>query len=104
MPSSFLGLYVQREALLISQKALDITGNNISNINTPGYTRQRVDICSIANAKGTLGYDTSISLAGMGSEAVGVAQIRDRLLDNKVRVYSGDLCDVGIKVNTLSDV
>lgn len=104
MPSSFLGLYVQREALLISQKALDITGNNISNINTPGYSRQRVDICSIANSKGTLGYDTSISLAGMGSEAVGVAQIRDRLLDNKVRVYSGDLCDVGIKVNTLSDV
>ena len=45
MASSFLGLYVQREALLISQKALDITGNNISNINTPGYTRQRVDIC-----------------------------------------------------------
>ena len=104
MASSFLGLYVQREALLISQKALDITGNNISNINTPGYTRQRVDICSVANVKGSLGYNTSITLAGKGSEAVGVAQIRDRLLDTKVRNYSGDLCDVGTKMSTLSDV
>lgn len=104
MASSFLGLYVQREALLISQKALDITGNNISNINTPGYTRQRVDICSVANVKGSLGYNTSITLAGKGSEAVGVAQIRDRLLDTKVRNYSSDLCDVGVKMSTLSDV
>ncbi|MBQ3161495.1 MAG: hypothetical protein IJC04_05150 [Oscillospiraceae bacterium] len=104
MASSFLGLYVQREALLISQKALDITGNNISNINTEGYTRQRVDICSVANVKGTLGYNTSITLAGKGSEAVGVAQIRDRLLDTKVRNYSGDLCDVGTKMSTLADV
>ncbi len=104
MASSFLGLYVQREALLISQKALDITGNNISNINTEGYTRQRVDICSVANTKGSLGYNTGVTLAGKGSEAVGVAQVRDRLLDTKVRNYSGDLCDVGIKVSTLSDV
>lgn len=99
-----MGLYVQRNALLIAQKALDITGNNISNINTPGYTRQRVDICSIANAKGTLGYKTSVELAGMGSDVVGVAQIRDRLYDKKVRYYSGDLCDVGIKLDTLSNV
>ncbi len=104
MASSFLGLYVQREALLVSQKALDITGNNISNINTPGYTRQRVDICSVANVKGTLGYNTGVTLAGKGSEAVGVAQIRDRLLDTKVRNYSSDLCDVGVKMTTLSDV
>ena len=47
MASSFMGLYVQREAILLAQKALDITGNNISNINTPGYTRQRLDICSV---------------------------------------------------------
>lgn len=104
MASSFMGLYVQREALLISQKALDITGHNISNINTPGYTRQRIDICSVANVKGSLGYNTSITLAGKGSDAVGVAQIRDRLLDTKVRNYSSDLCDVGTKMTTLADV
>lgn len=99
-----MGLYVQREAILLAQKALDITGNNISNINTPGYSRQRLDICSIANQKNCRGYNTSVSLAGRGSRAVGVAQIRDRLVDRKVRAYSGDLCNVGVKMEVLSDV
>ncbi|MDE7289960.1 MAG: flagellar basal body protein, partial [Oscillospiraceae bacterium] len=40
MASSFMGLYVQRDALKIAQKALDLTGNNISNIHTEGYSRQ----------------------------------------------------------------
>lgn len=106
MPSagSFFGLYVQRDALQIAQKALDITGNNISNINTHGYTRQRVDICSISNSYGTLGYRTAISLAGKGAEAVGVAQVRNRVLDKDVRTYSGDLCQIGVKTSALSDV
>ncbi len=99
-----MGLYVQRDALIIAQKALDITGNNISNINTPGYTRQRVDVCSVAHTKSTLGYNTAVSLAGQGAQAIGVSQIRDRLLDKKVRTYSSDLCDVGIKTNVLSNV
>lgn len=104
MASSFMGLYVQREAILLAQKALDVTGNNISNINTPGYTRQRLDICSVANADNSRGYNTAVSLAGRGSEAIGVSQIRDRAVDKKVRVYSGDLCNIGIKMETLSDV
>ena len=99
-----MGLYVQREAIILAQKALDVTGNNISNINTPGYSRQRVDICSIANAKSARGYNTSVSLAGRGSRAIGVSQIRDRLADRKVRTYSSDLCNVGVKLDTLSDV
>lgn len=104
MASSFMGLYVQRDALHIAQKALDITGNNISNIDTPGYSRQRVDICSVAYSRNTLGYNTAISLSGNGSEAVGVTQIRDKVLDLKVRSCSGDYCNVGVKASTLGDI
>lgn len=104
MASSFMGLYVQRDALHIAQKSLDITGNNISNIDTPGYSRQRVDICSVAYSKNTLGYNTAISLSGNGSEAVGVTQIRNKVLDLKVRSCSGDYCNVGVKASTLGDI
>lgn len=104
MASSFMGLYVQRDALHIAQKALDITGNNISNIDTVGYTRQRVDICSVSYARNTLYYNTAIPLSGNGSEAVGVTQIRDKILDKKVRAYTGDLCKAGVKAETLSNV
>ena len=104
MASSFMGLYVQREALVASQKALDITGNNLANVKTEGYTRQRVDVASVANATGTLGYNTSIELAGQGVEPVGVTQIRDALLDKKYRNYTSDLSDVTTKSEVLSDL
>lgn len=104
MASSFMGLYVQREALMTSQKALDIVGNNISNVNTPGYTRQRVDVCSVANQKYNLLYNTHIAMAGQGVETVGVAQYRDALLDTKVRNYTSLSSEYNAKDTIMSDV
>ena len=41
--SSIYGLLnIGQSALLTQQKAIDITGNNIANVNTPGYSRQRL--------------------------------------------------------------
>lgn len=104
MASSFLGLYVQREALNAAQKSLDITGNNISNVKTPGYSRQRVDVCSVANMGSNLLYNTSKSLAGMGTDIVGVAQYRDALKDEKVRNYTTLDNDYNIKDIVMKDV
>lgn len=104
MASSFFGLYVQRDGLQLAQKALDITGHNITNINTAGYTRQRLDIVSVANTAGSLGYNSQVNLAGKGADAVGVTQIRDKLLDTKVRRYSAELCDTGAKTSVLADI
>ncbi len=35
-------LSVGTSALLAQQRAINVTGNNIANVNTPGYSRQRV--------------------------------------------------------------
>jgi flagellar hook-associated protein 1 FlgK len=43
MRPTFLGFEASKTALFASQKALDITGNNLANISSKGYTRQRVD-------------------------------------------------------------
>ncbi|MGN1101805.1 MAG: flagellar hook-associated protein FlgK [Huintestinicola sp.] len=104
MASSFFGLYVQRDGLQLAQKALDITGHNITNINTKGYSRQRLDLMSVANTAGSLGYNTQVNLAGQGADAIGVTQIRDKLLDAKVRRYTSELCDTGAKTTILSDI
>ena len=37
-------LNIGESALLTQQRAIDITGNNIANVNTPGYSRQRLII------------------------------------------------------------
>ena len=44
MPNLYGLLNVGQSALLTQQKAIDITGNNIANVNTPGYSRQRLVI------------------------------------------------------------
>ena len=44
MPNIYGLLNVGSSALLTQQKAIDITGNNIANVNTPGYSRQRLNI------------------------------------------------------------
>ena len=43
MRPTFLGFEAAKTGVFASQKALDIVGHNLSNINTEGYTRQRVD-------------------------------------------------------------
>ena len=41
--STFSGFTMARLGIMAASKALEVTGNNISNINTPGYTRQALD-------------------------------------------------------------
>ncbi|MCD6225326.1 MAG: flagellar hook-associated protein FlgK [Deltaproteobacteria bacterium] len=44
MPNIYGLLSVGRVALATQQKAIDVTGNNIANVNTPGYSRQRLNM------------------------------------------------------------
>ncbi|MFZ1986935.1 MAG: flagellar hook-associated protein FlgK [Desulfatitalea sp.] len=44
MPNITGLLYIARNALFTQQKAIDITGNNIANVNTEGYSRQRLNM------------------------------------------------------------
>jgi flagellar hook-associated protein 1 FlgK len=44
MPNIYGLLSVSQTALMTQQKAIDITGNNIANVNTPGYSRQRLNM------------------------------------------------------------
>jgi flagellar hook-associated protein 1 len=37
-----LALNIARGALMAQQRGIDVTGHNIANVNTPGYTRQRL--------------------------------------------------------------
>lgn len=89
MRPTFLGFETQKRTLQLSQKHIDIVGNNISNINTPGYTRQRVDIyAAYLSSNRDLRWNSEnvrLSMAGQGVAANGVAQIRDIYIDKRYR-------------------
>ena len=68
-----------RLAIYASQTGLTVTGNNISNINTPGYTRQRLDQKSLYNAGADRYYSTTGVKVGQGVLCYGLSQLRDQI-------------------------
>ncbi len=68
--------------LLAFQRALGTTGHNISNVNTEGYSRQRVEL----NARPPQG--TGSGFIGTGVEVATVARVYDGFLTAQVRAYT----------------
>lgn len=104
MRPTFMGLETTRRGLAVNQKALDITANNISNLKTPGYTRQRLDSVSMNLAGGSRFPVSSVGLAGQGVKAAGVAQIRNTFLDTRFREEYGDVGYYDQKAAILSEI
>ena len=108
MRPTFLGFETQRRTLQIAQKNLDITGNNISNINTPGYTRQRVDMYSMyVSGNRSLRWSSktnNLSMQGQGVNAYGVSQIRDIFIDKRYRENVAIESETSTKVQILTDI
>lgn len=74
-----------RLGIYASQASLNVTGNNIANINTKGYTRQRMDLVSL-NSTGTAKYANPMGVdIGYGVLCKSTSQLRDPYLDIRYR-------------------
>ncbi|MBD3216659.1 MAG: flagellar hook-associated protein FlgK [candidate division Zixibacteria bacterium] len=81
----FNGLEIGKRALLSSQLAMTTLGHNMANVNTPGYSRQRVSITSATPV------DTPWGNAGSGVEIKAIEQIRDLFLTDQYRNENANL-------------
>lgn len=108
MRPTFLGFETQKRTIQVAQKNLDIAGNNISNINTVGYTRQRVDLYAMyVSGNRSLRWcsnTNNLSLTGQGVNAYGVSQTRDQYIDKRYRENTAVEAETEKKVNILADV
>ncbi|MDO4711402.1 MAG: flagellar basal body rod C-terminal domain-containing protein [Peptostreptococcaceae bacterium] len=105
MRSTFAGFTTARLALRASQKALDVTGQNIANINKDGYTRQRLDLVSLSVGSGTDRYKSEHSVhVGNGVLTSGLSQIRDPFLDIRFRNEIAHVGGQEQKQNILKDL
>ncbi len=108
MRPTFLGFETQKRTLQLAQKSIDITGNNVSNINTPGYTRQRVDLYSqYFMGNRDLEWSSksnSLSMTGQGVNAYGVSQIRDIFIDKRYRSNVAIEAESETATNILSEL
>jgi flagellar hook-associated protein 1 FlgK len=78
MSNVFGILNTGRTALLIQQKAIDVTGHNIANVNTDGYSRQRV------NMETNEPYSSQPGQTGTGVRAAEIQRIYDRFLGAQI--------------------
>lgn len=93
-----------RLGIYASQSSLNVTGNNIANINTKGYTRQRMDLVSL-HSDGNIRYANSYNLnIGYGVLAEGVSQLRDPFLDIRFRDENAKVGSYQAKLDCLEQM
>ena len=89
MRSTFAGLNTMVRGIYTHQIALDTVGNNITNINTDGYSRQRTNIVTTPSEY-ILGSKGSVAI-GTGCVTESIVRLRDELIDAQVRKGSTPL-------------
>lgn len=77
--STFYGLNLGYKGVAAQQRALDVTGHNISNANTEGYSRQRAIMVT------DVPMYTPNGFIGSGVDIINVERVRDKFLDQQFR-------------------
>src|ERR1700733_10066813 len=81
-----LGLFgtlnLAARSLQTQQAGVQVSGQNLANVNTPGYSRQRVDIQTSPDLQ------TGIGSVGTGANAVSIQQIVSAVLNTQIQNQS----------------
>ncbi|MFG6495426.1 flagellar hook-associated protein FlgK [Fictibacillus sp. UD] len=86
MRSTFHGLETARRGMFTQQTALQTTGHNIANANTPGYSRQRVNFVQTeAYPAASMNRPQIPGQMGTGVAAGSVQRVREGFLDTQFR-------------------
>ncbi len=100
MPSQFFGLNIAYTGLLASNAAVNTTANNISNVETEGYSRQQ----TVQEASNALRTFTTYGCAGAGVDTIAIERIRDEFYDNKYWDNNEKLGESNIKAYYMKSI
>ena len=91
-------LLIASQALDVDQGALDVSANNIANANTPGYSREVVDLSENTPVEsGNLTYGTGVNLEQIQS-------IRDQVLTLQIAEQTAQQSGAQTELNALQQV
>jgi flagellar hook-associated protein 1 len=89
-----IGLNSAIQALLAQQQGLDAVSHNVANVNTPGYSRQRVNLSAIA-APGMGG-------VGQGGKVESLERVRDMFVDFQIRAEGQSSGEYSARADSLN--
>lgn len=108
MSSTFDGLFIARSGVRAARASLNITGQNITNSTTPGYTRQRVDQAAVTPPSTNSFYSwAGGAVSGQGADAYDTSQLRDAFLDGEYRLQNalgGESSALAAALEPLEDI
>lgn len=91
MTSSLFGIYNAQRSLLVNQAAINLINNNISNINTEGYSKQRLETSQQTNLNSDPNNPLETAQSGLGAQVDNISRNRDVYLDNYFRKENSTL-------------
>ncbi|GII24520.1 flagellar hook-associated protein FlgK [Planosporangium mesophilum] len=83
--STFSGLSGALSSLYAQRRGMDVTGQNIANANTEGYSRQRIDMQAVGGSAVPAMYSVSDGTSG-GVTVSAVARVQDTFLETRGRI------------------
>src|SRR6266446_4122875 len=89
-------LFTGQQALLAHQTALQVTGQNIANANTPGYSRERAELVSAPSSF------TNILRSGVNVEEI--TRAYDRFITAQINVASSNQQSTQTQADLLGQV
>src|SRR4051794_20034445 len=82
---------------------MDVTGQNIANVNTDGYSRQRVDLQSIAGVDTPAFFSTSTQV-GQGVNSDSIVRIRNAFMESRAQSEQATTASMTVKQSTLNQI
>lgn len=98
-------LYIGASGLQTSQNALNTTAHNLSNVDTPGYTRQQVQLSTRSYLKLSIDpKSVNNKQSGLGVSYSRVKYVRDYFLDQTYRKESGRSMFYEVSTGVLEEI
>jgi len=93
----FGALDMGSNSLSVDEEAMEVTGQNLANVNTTGYTRQQLVIQAATPLQTTIGQE------GTGVTATGISQATDSLLNSQVQAENSVSGSLNAQQQALQD-
>ena len=92
-------LQIGKSGLLAHQRAIDTTGQNLANVNTPGHHRRRVQLEAARDTQ--IGREHAV---GQGVRYAGAERIIDQALESRLRLAGTDAGGAAVTAELLAQV
>ncbi len=101
--SDFSGLRLALTALQAQQRSVNVAAQNVANANTPGYTRQAVNLVNIGAPAVPAAYSTFVG-DGQGVKVDSVTRFRDQFMEIRAALEHGSMASMDQASSTMNSI